>query len=148
MPINFVPDAGDVLICDFADGEPPEMTKTRRVVVMSPRCRTRFPSTFLVVPLSKTPPVPREVCHCDFRPGAYAFFDRIETIWAKADMITCVAARRLDRVKMNGRYTGCRIRKDDLERVRRSVLHALGIGHWREVEVMVRSASVSLNDST
>ncbi len=61
MPITFVPDPGDVLMCDFTTGfQPPEMVKVRKVVVLSPRSRTAMPDTLLVVPLSKTAPVPRE----------------------------------------------------------------------------------------
>jgi len=79
MLIPFVPDAGDVLMCDFTTGfQEPEMTKVRRVVVLSPRSRVKFPSTYLVVPISKTPPVPVEGCHCEFRPNSYYFFDRSE----------------------------------------------------------------------
>ena len=52
MPLTIVPDAGDVLMCQF-DGSPPEMTKLRRVIVLTPRNRAYFPDTFLVVPVSK-----------------------------------------------------------------------------------------------
>jgi uncharacterized protein YifN (PemK superfamily) len=39
MAIPFVPYAGDVLMCDFAGFVAPEMTKIRRVVILSPRAR-------------------------------------------------------------------------------------------------------------
>jgi mRNA interferase MazF len=61
MPITFIPDAGDVLMCDFSTGfVPPEMVKTRRVIVLSPRNRARIPGTYIVVPISKTAPAPAE----------------------------------------------------------------------------------------
>ena len=66
MPLTIVPDAGDVLMCQF-DGSPPEMTKLRRVIVLTPRNRAYFPDTFLVVPVSKsrpTRPESRGVFHC------------------------------------------------------------------------------------
>lgn len=138
MPIQHVPDAGDVLICDFTGFQAPEMTKIRRVVVLSPRSRTTFPGTYLVVPISKTTPCPPADHHCEFRPGSYHFFDPVESVWAKADMITCVGWRRLERVKTNGRFSGARIRKEDLYAVRKAVLHAMGMENWQQVEEAVR----------
>jgi uncharacterized protein YifN (PemK superfamily) len=135
MAITFVPDPGDVLMCDFTTGfVPPEMVKVRRVVVLSPRSRTRFPGTYIVVPISKTAPSPPEGCHCEFKPNAYEFFDPVESVWAKADMIACVAAHRLDRVRVNRRYNRVQIRKADLLRIKQAVLHALGMETWSEVE--------------
>jgi mRNA interferase MazF len=146
MPLTIVPDAGDVLICDFNTGfKPPEMVKVRRVVVLSPRSRTKFPETYIVVPTSKTPPLTAMGCHCKFPPRSYEFFDPIESVWAKADLVTCVAHHRLDRVKINGRYSRAVIRRDDLQRVRRAVLHALGMESWREVETQVQAAQITGN---
>jgi mRNA interferase MazF len=135
MAIIFVPDPGDVLMCDFSTGfKPPEMVKVRRVVVLSPRNRARIPGTYIVVPISKTTPAPPEGCHCEFKPRSYDFFDPVESVWAKADMVVSVAAHRLDRVRLNGRYMRVQIRKADLQRVKTSILHALGMEAWREVE--------------
>lgn len=144
MAIPFVPDAGEVLMCDFGSGfEPPEMTKIRRVVVLSPRSRSRMHGTYLVVPVSKTPPVPPMGHHCEFKPRAYCFFDAVEPVWAKADMLSCVAYRRLDRIRINGRYCRAEIRKDDLLSVRKAVLHAMGMENWVQVEVASRSVAAS-----
>ena len=135
MPITFIPDPGDVLMCDFGTGfRPPEMVKVRRVVVLSPRNRVRFPGTYIVVPISKTAPEPPEGCHCEFKPRSYDFFDPTESVWAKADMVAAVAANRLDRVRVSGRYRRTQIRKPDLLRVRPAVLHALGMENRRDVE--------------
>lgn len=134
MSITFVPHAGDVLMCNFTGFQPPEMTKVRRVIVLSPRSRTHFPDTFIVVPVSKTPPSALKDWHCEFLPNSYHFFDPIESVWAKADMVTCVAKHRLDRVIINFRYTAVAIGKRDLLRVRAAVLAALGMTDWREVE--------------
>lgn len=134
MAITFVPDAGDVLMCDFSSGfKPPEMVKVRRVVVLSPRNRARIPGTYIVVPISKTTPIPPEGCHCEFKPRSYDFFDPVESVWAKADMVVSVAAHRLDRIRVNGKYTRAQIRRSDLLRVRAAVLHALGMADWRQV---------------
>jgi mRNA interferase MazF len=139
MAIPFVPDAGDVLMCNFTGFVAPEMTKIRRVVVLSPRARRSFPGTYLVVPISRTPPAPPEPYHCEFKPRSYHFFDQVESVWAKADMVTCVGAHRLDRVKINGRYSRAQIRKEDLLLIRKAVLHALGMETWQQVEVIVKA---------
>jgi uncharacterized protein YifN (PemK superfamily) len=139
MAIQHVPDAGDVLMCDFTGFQAPEMTKVRRVVVLSPRSRVFLKGTYLVVPISKTPPGTVEAHHCEFKPRAYDFFDMIESVWAKTDMATCVGYHRLDRVKINGRYTGARIRASDLLRIKASLLHALGMETWKQVEIAVRA---------
>jgi uncharacterized protein YifN (PemK superfamily) len=81
LPITFVPDAGDVLMCDFRGLQPPEMHKTRRVIVLSPRARDYMPSTYLVVPVTKTSPLSPRPCHCDFEPRSYHFFDPVEMVW-------------------------------------------------------------------
>ena|ERR1700677_2779434 len=140
MAITFVPDAGDVLMCDFTGFVAPEMTKIRRVVVLSPRSRRTFPDTYLVVPISKTPPATREAHQCEFSPGSYFFFDPVEAVWAKTDMVTCVSAHPLERLKINGRYLRGQIREKDLQRVRQAVLHALGMEAWRKPEVAMNAA--------
>src|SRR5450432_2925614 len=111
MAITFVPDAGDVLMCDFTGFIKPEMTKVRRVVILSPRSRVSFPGTYLVVPISRTPPSSPEPYHCEFKARSYQFFDQVESVWAKANMVTCVASHRLDRVRIDGRYSRAQIRK-------------------------------------
>jgi hypothetical protein len=49
-------------------------------------------------------------------------------------MVVSVAAHRLDRVRVKGRYMRVQIRKADLSRVKQSLLHALGMESWLEVE--------------
>jgi uncharacterized protein YifN (PemK superfamily) len=142
MALSFIPDAGDVLMCDFTTGFiPPEMTKLRKVIVLSPRARDHFPDTYIVAPVSKTPPASTRETHCEFKARSYDFFDSIEPVWAKADMLACVSKHRLDRVRFNGQYQRCRIRPTDLHRVRNATIHALGLGDWHEYEVLVRLES-------
>ena len=143
MAITFVPDAGDVLMCYFGGFRAPEMTKVRLVVILSPRSRVSFPGTYLVVPISKTPPCPPEAQHCEFKPRSYHFFDQAESVWAKCDMVTTVASHRLDRVMVAGRYTRVQILKDDLKRIRRAVLHALGMENWQEAEIIVKTTVIA-----
>ena len=96
MTISFVPSAGDVLMCDFDGFKPPEMTKIRPVIILSPRSRRAFPDTYIVVPTSRTPPASVEGWHCQLKRGSYPCFDQSVPIWAKCDRVTCIAARRLD----------------------------------------------------
>jgi len=133
-------------MCDFTTGfQPPEMVKVRKVVVLSARSRITVRDTYLVVPLSKTAPLPPDACHHEFKPRSYHFLDPIESVWAKADMVTCVGKHRLDRVKLNGQYSRFNIRKDDLMALRKAVLHALGMQDWRQIE---QSSGVTVSAST
>lgn len=56
MPIMYHPRAGEILICTYpSDMMPPEMVKTRPVVVISPKLKHRN-RLVTVVPLSSTEP--------------------------------------------------------------------------------------------
>lgn len=97
MPLNFHPNPGTIVICDYSTGfVPPEMVKARPVVVLSPRRRTGQLVT--VVPLSSTEPFPLEPWHVLLSPKAYP--PARGPMWVKADMIATVALTRLDRVKV------------------------------------------------
>lgn len=113
-------------MCHF-DGAPPEMTKTRKVIVLSPRIRDYTPSTYLVMPVSKTMRSSSDGFHVEFKPRSYSFFDPVESVWALADMITCVSGDRLDRIKINGQYSRAQLRTDDLQRVRMIAAKSLGL---------------------
>ena len=125
MAINFHPRPGNVLMCDFGTGfKPPEMVKTRPVVVMS----RRNDQLAIVVPLSASEPVRIEAWHCEMDPASLPVSLRHERCWAKVDMVSCVALWRLDRVKAGkSPKTGKRlyvvhdVTAADLERIR----HAL-----------------------
>lgn len=132
MGIVHVPNPGDVLMCDFDGFKPPEMVKKRKVIVLSRRSRERMPETYIVIPVSKSCPTPPEGCHVEFKARSYDFFDLAESVWAKCDMVTCVAYHRLDRLKLHGRYTKTSLRKDDLEAVRKAVLHSIGMEEWSQ----------------
>jgi uncharacterized protein YifN (PemK superfamily) len=133
MSIQHVPHAGEVLMCDFSDHKPPEMTKVRKVIVLTPRSRVHVPSTLLVVPVSMTARAPDE-SHCEFKPRAYHFFDESQSVWALTGMVTCVALWRLNRLKINGRYTSVRIRDGDLLRLKEAALHSMGMPGWKPPE--------------
>jgi mRNA interferase MazF len=127
MSITFHPRAGTVLICDFATGfQPPEMVKRRHVVIVSPR-RRRNSGLCMVVPYSTVVPTPVEVFHHLITVGSYPFFHRQKDVWAKGDMLTCVALHRLDRVLLNGRYVAPSLRHEDFASIQRAILAALEI---------------------
>ena len=124
MGINFHPQRGTVLICDFQGTIAPEMNKKRHVVLVSPRYR-RHTGLCSVVPFSTVAPREIEPHHVEVTAGAYDFFDPFRTIWAKADMLTCVSFSRLDRVLLHGRYAAPVLRPEDLILVQQAVASAL-----------------------
>lgn len=127
MAIYFVPTPGTVLLCDYGfSGVPPEMTKRRPVVVLSPR-RRRTNGTYLVVPLSRSVPRPMEPVHCRIAAGTYAFLDSRIDSWAKCDMVAAVSGERLDRLRFAQRYVAPQISLLDLDRLYAGVLCAFGL---------------------
>ena len=134
MSLQFHPQIGTVLICDFSSGfKAPEMVKKRPVVVIAPRHRHRS-NLCTVVPLSTTKPQPIQPYHhklnSESLPGKFA---ERET-WAKCDMIVTVSFTRLDRVKIGINQQGKRLYAchsviaHDLIAIQRAVLYALGLG--------------------
>lgn len=74
----------------------------------------------------------------EFKARSYDFFDPVESVWAIAEMTTCVAGSRLDRVRVNGRYQRCHLRASDLHRVRQATVCALGLQEWHDTEVSIK----------
>lgn len=97
MALNFHPNPGTLLVCDFHGLSAPEMVKTRPVIVISPRLR-RSTGLCTLVPLSTTPPKPVLPWHCKLQleeplsPNWNA-----SDIWAKCDMLYTMRFERLDR---------------------------------------------------
>jgi len=133
MTITFHPEPRMVLICNFDTGfQPPEMTKRRPVVVLSPRRHNA--QTCIVVPLSSTPPVPPEAYHHLLEEASLPKELRHSPAWAKCNMIAAVALDRLDRVR-DGRddlgrrkYVAKCVSDADFAAIRAAVQVALGIG--------------------
>ena len=136
MPLNFHPKTGAVLMCDFTTGfKPPEMTKRRPVVVISPR-RRRSGRTCTVVPLSTAAPDPVLPFHHCMNPNSMPGSLANRRNWAKCDMATTVSLERLDRVfvgRSHGRrgYVAGMATPGDLEAIRRGVIYALGLADFR-----------------
>lgn len=134
MSIQFNPEQGTILICDFDGFKEPEMIKRRPVVVVSPRLRKRD-GLCTVVPLSTTPP--KEVASYHFKlhvaPTLPAPYDA-DFHWVKADMLYTVSFRRLS-LPFGGRddagkriYDVRVIDRADLLKIQECLLHGIGLG--------------------
>ena len=131
MGLRFVPDPGMVLICDYDTGfMPPEMTKKRRVVIISPKSLNNR-GICSVVPLSTTQPDPILPVHVKFEPGAYRFVAQDTATWAKCDMLATVALKRLDRLYLDGYYISPKIAEHHLLAIREAASHAIGFAHQK-----------------
>jgi len=137
MSILFIPRQGMVLMCDFDTGfVPPEITKVRHVIVVSPRHR-RNSGSCLVVPLSTVAPQPVEPFHYRIPANTYSFFRKNADVWAKADLFSHVSFGRLDRVLDGGKYCSPMLNRSDLEGVQHAVWEALGRPTVRDLSATV-----------
>jgi uncharacterized protein YifN (PemK superfamily) len=95
MAIQYHPEPGTILICDFHGFRSPEMLKRRPVVVISPRLRQRY-KLCTVVPLSTTTPIPQTAYHYRLHtvPPLPEPYDS-EHQWVKGDMVYTVSFDRL-----------------------------------------------------
>ena len=133
MAIEFHPQPGTILICDFDGLRDPEMIKRRPVVTISPRLRNRG-RLVSVVPFSTTPPF----VACDYHhklvvnPPLPAPYDE-PSHWIKADMIYTVGFHRLFVPQLKKAPDGERqydlrlISEDDLLHIRACVLRGIGL---------------------
>lgn len=122
--INFTPERGQLLLCNYDMAHvPPEMRKTRRVVVVSPRSYNRA-GRCIVVPFSATHPRTVEASHVAFASDVY----RALTVptWAICDAVSHVSVSRLDRVKAGQTFLREFLSSSDLRRVELGLRHALG----------------------
>jgi mRNA interferase MazF len=134
MAIQFAVAAGTLLLCNYNTGfRPPEMVKLRPAIVISPRLPHRD-GLCTVVPLSTTPPDRELEYVCKVTPPMPLPepWDS-PAMWVKADMLATVCFDPLDLFRTGRdhqgkrRYLHPRLPPDDLERVRRCVLRALGV---------------------
>jgi mRNA interferase MazF len=135
MTLQYHPEIGTIVICDFRGFIPPEMIKRRPAVVISPRFRQRN-RLCTIVPLSTTPPSPIMPYHYKLKldeplPKPY----NSDFHWVKGDMLATVSFDRLSlpyRGKdVNGKrdYIVKIIEDIDLRNIRKCVLHALALFH-------------------
>ena len=134
MAIQFHPQPGTVLICDFDGLKEPEIIKRRPVVVLGPRLRNRG-NLVTVVPFSTQRPA--DVCEFHFKlaidpvlPAPY----HEPFHWVKADMIYTVGFHRLfvpqlgKDARGNRQYDLRVLEKSELDAIMSCVLHGLGLG--------------------
>ena len=132
MPLQFHPEQGTIVICDFKGFVPPEMVKRRPAVVISPRLRRRQ-KLCTVIPLSTTTPNPIEAYHHKLHidpvlPSPY----NAQVHWVKADMVYTVSFDRLFlpfEKKDGGKriYDVRVIDKADIIKIQQCMLHGLGL---------------------
>jgi len=133
MAIQFHPEQGTIVICDFKGFVPPEMVKRRPAVIVSPRLRNRG-KLCAIVPLSTTPPKPIASYHYKLHvdpvlPKPY----NANFHWVKADMVYTVSFDRLylpfDGKDGSGKrnYDVRVIDKSDLIKIQQCLLHGLGL---------------------
>lgn len=134
MSINFVPERGRILMCNFDMARvPPEMEKVRRVVVVSPRSYNRRhgskPGRCLVVPFSATNPA-HHLTPADVPFDATTYRSLTVETWAVCSAVMTVSHDRLDRVPIRlGRrimYSAEMLSGADMTRVELGLRHALG----------------------
>ena len=123
--INFTPERGHLLICDFDMANvPPEMRKKRRVAVVSPRSYNRG-GRCLVVPFSATAPRDPSPATISFEVGRYRSLT-VQT-WAICDALSHVSHTRLDRVKTGREFLSELLSESDILRLEVGLRHALGM---------------------
>jgi uncharacterized protein YifN (PemK superfamily) len=101
------------------------MVKRRRVVVLTPRFRHRYPSTVVVVPISTSVPSFIQPYHYRLT-GSYVSL--AADSWIKGDMVGNVALARLSVIVMHGKTVKVVLSAVDLEETRAAVAAALGTG--------------------
>src|ERR1700675_4404405 len=113
-------------MCNFESGFiPPEITKVRHVVVMSPRHR-RSSGSCLVVPFSTVAPNPVEPYHYRIAANSYSSVKKNTDVWAKGDLLSHVSFGRLDRVLDGGKYVSPTLNPSDFRSVQLAAWEALG----------------------
>lgn len=136
MPLQYPPKVGAILVCTFpSEFTPPEMVKTRPVVVVSPQLKGR-PGLVAIVPLSTTAPDPMCAHHCEVPISLMprSMQASATKVWAKCDMIYTFSLGRLDRFKAGKeRGTGRRLYEvgqvdlQTVQLIRKCAAAALGI---------------------
>ena len=90
MSLPYLPNQGEILICDFDDSAiGAEMIKRRPVVVISRHEAHRF-KLCSVISLSTTPPNPVEKWHYNMPHLRVSGWSANDCVWAKCNMISTV----------------------------------------------------------
>jgi uncharacterized protein YifN (PemK superfamily) len=130
MAINFVPERARVLICNYDLARvSPEIDKTRRAVVISPRSYNHRhgagPGRCLVVPFSATQPYAVTPADVPFPADKYQTLT-VDT-WAVCSAVMNVSHSRLDRVYVgHGHHSAELLSAEDMARIEEGLKHAMG----------------------
>lgn len=104
MALPYLPQRGEILICDFDDAAlGAEMIKRRPVVVVS-RKETHRRLLCTVVPLSTTAPTPPLAWHHPLPHVSITGWVPSAPMWAKADMLATVSLERLNKPYRRSRH--------------------------------------------
>ncbi|HEX5231450.1 MAG TPA: type II toxin-antitoxin system PemK/MazF family toxin [Bradyrhizobium sp.] len=130
MAINFVPERGRILICDFDMARVhPENAKRRRIAVISPRSYNERhgsqPGRCIVIPFSATKPPVLKPSDVFFPSGPYQSLTR--DTWASCDAVMAVSHSRLDRVRIaGGKFSEEILSAIHIQSLEEGLRHALG----------------------
>ena len=132
MAIQFHPDVGDILICDFAQlsTKEPEMVKRRPVINLTPK--GRYGRLCTVVPLSTTAPDPNQMWHCKVHADLPRPYNSPEA-WVKGDMLYTVSFERLFLFSIGKDSSGKRIYlrpsigEEEMQRVYACILNGMAL---------------------
>jgi uncharacterized protein YifN (PemK superfamily) len=138
VAINYYPNVGQILMCDFSKGfEEPEMVKRRPVLIVAPPIRGRG-KLVTVVCLSTTKPNPIQNYHCRLPIASLpqlGNFQQNDT-WVKADMIYTLGFNRLEAIKLGKRdthtnkrvYFTAKLGREKMKEIYTCLLHGLNLG--------------------
>lgn len=134
MPLKYHPKTGTIVICDYKTGfQPPEMTKRRLAIVVSPEFKKRN-GLCTIIPFSTTPPKPIMPYHylLKLNPTLPQPYNSPEQ-WVKADMLATVSFRRLTlpfsgkEANGNRHYIKMIISGHDFKSIQKCMLNAIGL---------------------
>ncbi len=132
MPLPYLPEPGELLICAFDDVAPgAEMIKRRPVVVVSVKS-SHHRRLCTVVPISTTAPNPVRAWHHPLSGLSITGWNPSAAMWAKCDMLATVAFERLNAPYLKSRHGGRRFAKQqlpatDLRAIQDRIAHYLNL---------------------
>jgi len=127
MALKFFPRAGQIFVGDFTDLKVPEITKTRPVIVISPKLPYRS-ELVAIVPISTTPPRHELPFVYKLSKNFTPWGEPEQDNWAKCDLVMNIAIRRLTAFKVGRRnYVYPTLPPEELAAVRKAVLAGLGL---------------------
>jgi uncharacterized protein YifN (PemK superfamily) len=131
MPLPYLPESGEVLICAFDDvAQGAEMIKRRPVVVVSTKS-SHHRRLCTVVPISTTAPIPPRLWHHQLSGLNITGWKASAAMWAKCDMLATVAFDRLNapylKSRHGRRYTMQQVSAADLDAIQTCLTNYLNL---------------------